>query len=144
MKKRERLIREADQRGWSRQSPLLQQFNLHQTIGKEKCTLVQKRSISRHRLWKVFLFMFFLDASTHLHKRVCPSLGPSVGPSRVFFYRGIQAKKWSNFQQCPCPMYVTNAVVYTSWFLLRDMSLNFQILASACFSYFWSLFHEAK
>ena len=31
----------------------------------------------------------FLDASTHLYKRVCPSVGPSVrrsvGPSRVFF-----------------------------------------------------------
>ena len=36
----------------------------------------------------------FLDASTHLYKRLCPSVGPSVrrsvvrGPSRVFFNRG--------------------------------------------------------
>ena len=27
----------------------------------------------------------FLDASTHLYKRVCPSVGPSVGPLHVFF-----------------------------------------------------------
>ena len=24
---------------------------------------------------------FFLDASSHLYKRVCPSIGPSIGPS---------------------------------------------------------------
>ena len=41
---------------------------------------------------------FFLDASTHLYMRVCPSVGlsvrpsvrPSVGPSRVFFKLGNQ------------------------------------------------------
>ena len=27
----------------------------------------------------------FLDASTHLYKKVCPSNGPSIGLSRVFF-----------------------------------------------------------
>ena len=27
----------------------------------------------------------FLDASTHLYKKVCPSVGPSIGLSRVFF-----------------------------------------------------------
>ena len=34
----------------------------------------------------VLNMFLFLDASTHLYKRVCPSVGPwSVRPSRVFF-----------------------------------------------------------
>ena len=28
----------------------------------------------------VILINLFLDASTHLYKRLCPSFGPSVGP----------------------------------------------------------------
>ena len=28
-----------------------------------------------------FFLISFLDASSHLYKRVCPSIGPSVGPS---------------------------------------------------------------
>ena len=31
----------------------------------------------------------FLDASTHLYKRVCRSVGPSVRPERVFFNEPI-------------------------------------------------------
>ena len=48
---------------------------------------------------------------------VRPSVGRSVGPSfrnAFFFNRGIQAKKWSNFHQCPCPTCVTDAAVYTA------------------------------
>ena len=34
---------------------------------------------------------FFLDAPSHLYKRVCPSVRPSVGPSRVIFRRVLGA-----------------------------------------------------
>ena len=30
---------------------------------------------------EVTVFLFFLDAFSHLYKRVCPSVRPSVGPS---------------------------------------------------------------
>ena len=37
-----------------------------------------------------------------------------------FFSCGIQAKKISNFHQCPCPMFATGPVVYTTvWEELR-------------------------
>ena len=32
-------------------------------------------------------FLFFLDATTHLYKRSCPSVGPSVGPSVPCYFR---------------------------------------------------------
>ena len=55
----------------------------------------------------------FLVTHTWLYMRVCPSVRRSVVRwSRVFFNRGIQAKKWSNFHQCPCPTCVTDAAVY--------------------------------
>ena len=38
----------------------------------------------------------------------------SVGLSCIFFNRGIQAKKRSNFHQCPCPTFATDPVVYTN------------------------------
>ena len=55
--------------------------------------------------------------------RVCPSIGRSVRRSvrrsPIFFNRGIQAKMWSNFHQCPCPTCVTDAAVYTALFKIH-------------------------
>ena len=68
----------------------------------------------------------FLVANKRLYIRVCPSVGPSVRrsvspsvgpsvvPSRVFFNHRIQAKQRSNFHQCPCPTFATDAAVYTA------------------------------
>ena len=38
-------------------------------------------------------FGSFLDASSHLYKRVCPSVGPSVGPLRLFKNREYRSNK---------------------------------------------------
>ena len=47
------------------------------------------------RFYFFVFFSFFLDAPSHLYKRVCPSIrpyvGPSVGPSRVIFRRALGA-----------------------------------------------------
>ena len=53
--------------------------------------------------------ILFLVANKQLYIRVCPSIRPWVRPSiaRFFSNRGIQAKKWSNFHQCPCPTFAT-------------------------------------
>ena len=59
--------------------------------------------------------LHFLDVSTYPNIRVYPSVCRSVRPSvSRFFYRGIQAKKRSNFHQCPCPTFATDAAVYTA------------------------------
>ena len=34
----------------------------------------------------------FIDASSHLYKRVCPFVGPLVRPSRVFFNEPIMGE----------------------------------------------------
>ena len=50
----------------------------------------------------------FLDASTHLYKRVCPSVRPSVRPERVFFNEpitGENGRKWLG-KQCKCSQLV--------------------------------------
>ena len=54
---------------------------------------------------------------------ICWSVGPSVGPSVTRF--GIQAKKSTNFHQCPCPTFATDMVVYPAlFFKLRKLSGN--------------------
>ena len=48
---------------------------------------------NKHEIYVPFFligFPFFLDASTHLYMRVCPSVVPSVGPA--FFKRGNRVK----------------------------------------------------
>ena len=65
-------------------------------------------------------YTHFLDASTHLYKRVCPSVrwsvrplirpsvGPSVGPERVFFNEpitGLNGRKWLG-KLCNCSQLV--------------------------------------
>ena len=77
-------------------------------------------------LWETHILSIrlFLVTYTWLYKRVCPSVGPSVGPSvrwsiSRFFNRGVQAKRLSNIHQCPCPTYVTIAVVNTNLFSAR-------------------------
>ena len=69
-------------------------------------------------LWDHLCFCFLVAKSDF------PSIGPSVGPSVVrsvrdafFLNRGIQAEKWSNFHQYPCPTYPTDAVVYLNLLL---------------------------
>ena len=54
----------------------------------------------------------FLVANKRLYKRLCPSVRPWVRRSVTRF--GIQAKKWSNFHQCPCLTFATDTVVYTN------------------------------
>ena len=39
----------------------------------------------------------FLDASSHLYKRVCPSVGPSVGPS--IGHKRVEIMKNAYFEQ---------------------------------------------
>ncbi len=46
---------------------------------------MKKDEAIREYRWEVMgadrITSFFLDASSHLYKRVCPSVGPSVRPS---------------------------------------------------------------
>ena len=49
----------------------------------------------------MYRFSVFLDATTHLYKRSCPSVGPSVGPSVPCYFRTTnmavsEGKKTSN------------------------------------------------
>jgi len=60
----------------------------------------------------------FLVANKRFYIRVCPSVGSSVRPSvSRFFNHGIHDQKWSNFHQCSCPTFATDAAVYTALFL---------------------------
>ena len=65
----------------------------------------------------------FLDASSHLYKRVCPSVGRSVGPSvgrsvssnfwsRISLFRGLQ-----RLSTAPAQPHATEIAVYTALFL---------------------------
>ena len=67
--------------------------------------------------------ILFLVANKQLYIRVFQSVGPSVGPlvdpsvrPLFFFNCRIQAKKWSNYHQCPCPTFPTDPFVYTNLF----------------------------
>ena len=44
-------------------------------LGRFEAQIVHRKIV----LLISFLFRFFLDASTHLYKRLCPSIGRSVG-----------------------------------------------------------------
>ena len=52
---------------------------------------------------KIKTFFFFLDAFSHLYKRVCPSVrpsvGPSVGPSVRPSHTSWISEKWADFEQ---------------------------------------------
>ena len=37
-----------------------------------------------HNIMKFYILVLFLDASSHLYKWLCPSVGPSVGPLVIF------------------------------------------------------------
>ena len=37
-----------------------------------------------HNIMKFYILVLFLDASSHLYKWLCPSVGPSIGPLVIF------------------------------------------------------------
>ena len=62
----------------------------------------------------------FLVANQRLYNSLCLSVRR---PPTAVTTSGIQAKKRSDFHQCPCPTYVTNTVVYTILFFSLFITL---------------------
>ena len=63
--------------------------DFHYSVTDRPSDALWAKSIENWSMWPLLVRCHFLDASSHLYKRVCPSVCrsvcPSVGPSRIIF-----------------------------------------------------------